>query len=151
METYRLPYVKQPASGNLLCDPGSSTLVLCDSLERWDGVGGGREVQKGGDIWLTHADVWQKPTQHCKAIILQVKEKQNSAHRFSSFPHVQEDSFCSKDSGCKDTHILPCRKHTCRKGHFHSLRLFTLATRNGKQCSGFFPPASSVKRQVSQQ
>ena len=23
--------------------------------------------------WLIHVDVWQKPTQHCKAIILQVK------------------------------------------------------------------------------
>ena len=23
--------------------------------------------------WLTHADVWQKSTQHCKAIILQLK------------------------------------------------------------------------------
>ena len=24
-------------------------------------------------LWLTHVDVWQKPTQHCKAIILQLK------------------------------------------------------------------------------
>ena len=24
-------------------------------------------------LWLVHADVWQKPTQHCKAIILQLK------------------------------------------------------------------------------
>ena len=24
-------------------------------------------------LWLIHADVWQKPTQHCKAIILQLK------------------------------------------------------------------------------
>ena len=24
-------------------------------------------------IWLIHVDVWQKPTQHCKAIILQLK------------------------------------------------------------------------------
>ena len=31
-------------------------LGLCDNLEGWEGVGGGREVQKGGDIctygWL---------------------------------------------------------------------------------------------------
>ena len=33
----------------------------------WE-VGGQREVQKGGDI-----PVWQKPTQYCKAIILQLK------------------------------------------------------------------------------
>ena len=57
--------------------------MLCD---RWDGVGGrgvggrgvggGREVQEEGDIlhlWLIHVDVWQKPIQYCKAIILQLK------------------------------------------------------------------------------
>ena len=25
------------------------------------------------DLWLIHVDVWQKPTQYCKAIILQLK------------------------------------------------------------------------------
>ena len=35
-------------SGNLLCDAGSSNLVLCDNLEVWDGMGGGREVQERG-------------------------------------------------------------------------------------------------------
>ena len=51
-------------------------LSLCESLEGWDGVGGGRELQEGGDLcilWLIHVDVRQKPTQHCKAIILQLK------------------------------------------------------------------------------
>ena len=24
-------------------------------------------------LWLIHADVWQKPTQYCKAIVLQLK------------------------------------------------------------------------------
>ena len=24
-------------------------------------------------LWLTHVDVWQNPTQHCKAIIHQLK------------------------------------------------------------------------------
>ena len=24
-------------------------------------------------LWLVHADVWQKPTQYCKAIVLQLK------------------------------------------------------------------------------
>ena len=39
----------------------------------WE-VGGG--VKKEGTwvhLWLIHIDVWQKPTQHCKAIILQLK------------------------------------------------------------------------------
>ena len=46
--------------------------MLCDNLERWGGVGGGREVQEGAYV-LIHVDVWQKPTQPCKAIILQLK------------------------------------------------------------------------------
>jgi len=44
----------------------------------WDGVGSGREFQEGGDMripMLTHVDVWQKPTQYCKAIIFQIKIK----------------------------------------------------------------------------
>ena len=43
--------------------------MLCDKLDGWDGVGGEREVQEGGDIcilWLIHGDVRQKPTQNCK-------------------------------------------------------------------------------------
>jgi len=49
-------------------------LVLCANLEGWDGVGG--KLRREGAyvyLWLTHADVWQKPTKHCKAIILQLK------------------------------------------------------------------------------
>jgi len=40
------------ASGNLLYDAGSSNLVLSDNLEGYDGVGGGKEVQEVGDMWL---------------------------------------------------------------------------------------------------
>ena len=43
--------------------------MLCDSLEGWYG-GGGREAR--GDVCvLIHIIVWQKPTQRCKAIMLQ--------------------------------------------------------------------------------
>ena len=28
-------------------------LVLCDNLEGWEGVGGGREVPEGGDICIS--------------------------------------------------------------------------------------------------
>ena len=55
---------------NLLYDAGNSKLVLCDNLEGWKGEGGGREVQEGGDIWPIHVNVWQKPSQYCKVIIL---------------------------------------------------------------------------------
>ena len=35
---------------------------------------GGRFKREGTSVylWLIHGDVWQKPTQHCKAIILQL-------------------------------------------------------------------------------
>ena len=50
-------------------------LVLCD-LEGWDGWEvGGRFKREGtyAHLWLIHVDVWQEPTQYCKAIILQLK------------------------------------------------------------------------------
>ena len=43
METYTLPYVKQIASGNLLCDTGSSTQC---SVKTWRG-GMGWEMDEG--------------------------------------------------------------------------------------------------------
>ena len=36
----------------------------------------GRQLRREGTyiyLWLIHVDVWQKPTQYCKAIILQLK------------------------------------------------------------------------------
>ena len=30
--------------------------MQCDNLEGWDGVGGGREVQEGGDICIPMTD-----------------------------------------------------------------------------------------------
>ena len=67
----------------MLYDARSANQGLCDNLdnlEGWYGVRGGKEIQarwgeEGTRIypWLMHIDVWQKPTQHCKAIILQLK------------------------------------------------------------------------------
>ena len=47
--------------------------VLCDNPEGWEV--GGRFQREGTYIylWLIHVDGWQKPTQYCKAIILQLK------------------------------------------------------------------------------
>ena len=53
--------------------------MLCDNLEGWDGIGVGERFNREGKyvyLWLIHVDVWQKPTQHCKAIILQLKIKE---------------------------------------------------------------------------
>ena len=49
--------------------------MLCDSVEGWGAVGGRREVQEETYVYLSliHVEVWQKLTQHCKAIILQLK------------------------------------------------------------------------------
>ena len=50
--------------------------MLSDNPEGRDGVRNGKEVQKEGTyvyLWQIHVDVWQKPTQYCKAIILQLK------------------------------------------------------------------------------
>ena len=50
-------------------------MVLCDNLEEWNREeAGGRRKREGIYVylWLIHI-VWQKPTKHCKAIILQLK------------------------------------------------------------------------------
>ena len=67
MDTCTLSYVKQIASENLLHDSGSAN--WCSVITWRSGMG--REA--GGRLWLIHVDVWQKPTQYCKAIILQLK------------------------------------------------------------------------------
>ena len=41
---------------NLLYDAGNPKLVLCDNLEGWNGEGGGREVQEGGNIGMPMVD-----------------------------------------------------------------------------------------------
>lgn len=48
-------------------------LVLCDNLEGWEE---GEKFQRKETYtypWQMHVDVWQKPTQHCKAITPQLK------------------------------------------------------------------------------
>ena len=59
IEAYTLPAVKQTDSGSLLYDAESSNSVLCDNLEGWDGVGSGREVQEGGNIYILMTDSCQ--------------------------------------------------------------------------------------------
>ena len=53
IETYTLPYVKLDSQWEFA---GSSNPVLCNNLEEWDGVEGGREVQEGGDTCIPMAD-----------------------------------------------------------------------------------------------
>ena len=67
---------------------------LSKDLEGWDGKGGGREVHEGGDICipLIHVDTWQKPTQHCKAIILQLKVNTFKKYISKQFNNTQKGS-----------------------------------------------------------
>ena len=48
---------KVDSRGDSLYDAGSSNLVLCDTLEGWDGVGVGRKVQEGKDICISMVDL----------------------------------------------------------------------------------------------
>ena len=65
IEAFTLQCEKWTASGHSLYDAGNLNLVFCDHLDGWDGV----YVYS----WLVHGDIWQKLTQCCEAIILQLK------------------------------------------------------------------------------
>jgi len=57
-------------------EAGHSKPMLWDNSEGWSKEGSERGVQDGGThvyLWLIHVDVWEKPLQYCKAIILQLK------------------------------------------------------------------------------
>ena len=51
--------------------------MLCDDLEGQDGGVEARFKREGVNVylWLIDVVVWQKPTQYCKAVILQLKIK----------------------------------------------------------------------------
>ena len=70
-----LPCVKQIASGNLLYSTGSSP--QCSVMTQMGGMGWRRSKREGIQVYiqLIHFIVQQKPTQHCKAILLQLKKK----------------------------------------------------------------------------
>ena len=48
----------------------------CDTQKEWDGWEKGGRLKREGTyvyLWLNHIVVWQKSTQYCKEIILQLK------------------------------------------------------------------------------
>ena len=59
-------------------DAGNPELVLCDNLVGRDGEGGGEKVKREGTyVYLRpiHVDVWQRPSQDCNVITLQLNRK----------------------------------------------------------------------------
>ena len=86
--------------------------LLCDDLEGWDRWEVGGRFKKEGIyvcLWLPHADVWQKPTQQCKAIIFHLKmnlyihthfELISPASRLQYFLYVKSSTLWCAVLGC---------------------------------------------------
>ena len=70
--------------------------VPCDNLEGWNGrvgVGGSFKRERVYVyLWLINVVVWQKPIQHCKAIILQLKKKKKTDLIIGPSPTTQSYS-----------------------------------------------------------
>ena len=63
-------------SANSMHEAGHPKLVLWDNPEGWSEKKGGRRIQIGGIhvyLWPIHVAIWQKPSQYCETIILQLK------------------------------------------------------------------------------
>ena len=64
---------KQIPSGNLLYGSGNSnwgSVTTSRAEVGWEVGGRFRRKRACAYLWVIHADVWQRPTQCCKAIIL---------------------------------------------------------------------------------
>ena len=86
---------------------------LCDNLEGWGGEGVGREVQEGGDMSVPIlVDVWQKTTNFCKAIILQLKTK--VAKKKSADLHQDQKILCFKRLSGKGKHNHRMGENICK-------------------------------------
>ena len=74
--------------------------MLCDNLEGWDGVGEGfRREGIHVCLWLIHVDVWQRPTQYCKALILQLKKIEKKKRESAGRTQVCTQSVSSLRAG----------------------------------------------------
>ena len=76
--------------------------MLCDNLEECNGMGVAGKTQEVGTyvyFWVSHTVIWQKPTQYCKAISLQLQIEKilkrilQTLHMSLMSPHI---SICSR-------------------------------------------------------
>lgn len=77
-------------------------------------------------LWLIHADLWQRPTKYCNAIILPLKEKPTkapSSHHIElppdggPFSQGRGDLLYEREVAWDDRFMLPGRKGKGRDGH----------------------------------
>ena len=77
METYTLPYVKWPVEICCMAQGTQTKALQQPRRGTWSGSWeGGSRGRRHVHPWLIHVDVWQEPTQYCKAITLRLKMKQ---------------------------------------------------------------------------
>ena len=57
-----------------MCDSGNQKLKLCGNLEEWKVEGRFKREGIYVYLWLIHVAMWQKPSQYCKVIILQLNK-----------------------------------------------------------------------------
>ena len=50
---------------------------------RWEVGGRAKREETYVYLWLIHVDIWQKPAQYCKAIILQLKMNKKQMNKES--------------------------------------------------------------------
>ena len=79
-------YIKQVASGKLLCSTGSSA-QCCGDLEWWRGGGSRGDIciQIAGSLCYT-----DKIIQHCKATALPLKKKKGKKYKWNPSPKMIE-------------------------------------------------------------
>ena len=111
-DLYTPPYVSQRASGELLRDAGSSE--QCSVMTWMDGMRGGTGARFSREwreiythLWLSHVVVQQRPTQHCKVIILRLKQKNR---RIIAFQKGKTSVHPQNNQCSKDTFKLSCRE-----------------------------------------
>ena len=82
----------------------------------WEVEGGSRGRLIHILLWLIHVDVWQKPTEYCKAIILQLKINKKRKPPFGfSYRVVVIISSENVKNNWKESLYVTCHQMKCLK------------------------------------
>ena len=85
--------------------------MLCDNLEGWNGVRGGREIQSGGDTCILMADshgyITETNTTY-RAVILQLKLQERKIYdkKISGFLKVHVEDLLQRCMNLYDGNVL---------------------------------------------